>query len=50
MIKAIEPDIDIIDGELIRPPEKLEAKKNTLEQSILTSIKESQKIYLWQKK
>jgi tetratricopeptide (TPR) repeat protein len=34
-------DIDIIDGELITPPEKLEAKKNTLEQSILTSIKKS---------
>jgi hypothetical protein len=40
--KAIELlDIDIIDGELITPPEKLAAKKNTLEQSILTSIKES---------
>ena len=40
--KALELlDIDVVDGEIITPQEKSEPKKNTLEQSILTSIKES---------
>jgi tetratricopeptide (TPR) repeat protein len=38
--KALELlNIDVIDDELIAPQEKIEAKKNTLEQSILSSIK-----------
>ncbi|MEZ7500624.1 tetratricopeptide repeat protein [Flavobacterium sp. Arc3] len=38
--KALELlDIDVIDGEIISPQEIVEPKKNTLEQSILTSIK-----------
>jgi tetratricopeptide (TPR) repeat protein len=38
--KALELlNIDVIDDELIAPQEKMEAKKNTLEQSILSSIK-----------
>jgi hypothetical protein len=45
--KALELlDIDVVDGEIITPQEKLEPKKNTLEQSILTSIKESSAIDL----
>ncbi|WP_016989264.1 tetratricopeptide repeat protein [Flavobacterium sp. ACAM 123] len=45
--KALELlDIDIIGGELISPPTKLEAKKNKLEQSIQTSIKEASPIDL----
>jgi tetratricopeptide (TPR) repeat protein len=38
--KALELlNIDVIDDELIAPQEKIETKKNTLEQSILSSIK-----------
>jgi len=39
-------DIDVIDGEIITFQEKIEPKKNTLEQSILTSIKESSAVEL----
>jgi hypothetical protein len=39
--KALELlDIDVIDGEIITVQQKLELKKNTLEQSIETVIKE----------
>jgi hypothetical protein len=45
--KALELlDIDVVDGEIITSQEKSEPKKNTLEQSILTSIKESSAIDL----
>jgi tetratricopeptide (TPR) repeat protein len=45
--KALELlDIDVIDGEVITFKEKIEPKKNTLEQSILTSIKESSTVDL----
>ena len=45
--KALELlDIDVIDGEIITFEEKIQPKKNTLEQSILTSIKESSTIDL----
>ena len=45
--KALELlDIDVIDGEIITFEEKIEPKKNTLEQSILTSIKESSTVDL----